>query len=81
MSLTAKSSMETAEKEKTHLHRKRAFSAFRRCIGFGESIDKEKVSANMAEGIIEIKLPKLEPKPEKETKKDGTSTTPFFPYS
>ena len=69
LSLTAKSDVETEEKGKTYLHRERAFSTFRRRIGFGESIDTEKVSANMAEGILEIKLPKLEPKREKKTKK------------
>jgi HSP20 family molecular chaperone IbpA len=51
------------------LHRERAFSTFRRRIGFGESIDTEKVSASMAEGVLEIKLPKLEAKPKKKTKK------------
>jgi HSP20 family protein len=69
LSLTARSNMETEEKGKTYLHRERAFSMFRRRIGFGERIDTEKASANMAEGILEIKLPKLEPKPEKKTKK------------
>jgi HSP20 family protein len=69
LSLTAKSTAETVERGKTYLHRERAFSTFRRRIGFGESIDTEKVSANMAEGILEIKLPKLEPKPEKKPKK------------
>jgi HSP20 family protein len=67
--LTAKSEVEKEERGKTYLHRERAFSTFRRRIGFGESIDTEKVSANMAEGILEIKLPKLEPKPEKKPKK------------
>jgi len=69
LSLTAKSEVETEERGKTYLHRERAFSMFRRRIGFGESIDTEKVSASMAEGILEIKLPKLEPKPEKKPKK------------
>jgi HSP20 family protein len=67
--LTARSGVETEEKGKTYLHRERAFSTFRRRIGFGQSIDTEKASANMAEGILEIKLPKLEPKSEKKTKK------------
>jgi HSP20 family protein len=67
--LTAKSEVEMEEKGKTYVHRERAFSTFRRRIGFGESIDIGKVSANMAEGILEIKLPKLEPKPEKKRKK------------
>jgi HSP20 family protein len=69
LSITAKSSVETEEKGKTYVHRERAFSTFRRRIGFGERIDTEKASANMAEGILEIKLPKLEPKTEKKTKK------------
>jgi HSP20 family protein len=69
VSLTAKSEVEAEERGKTYLHRERAFSMFRRRIGFGESIDTEKVSASMAEGVLEIKLPKLEPKPEKKTKK------------
>jgi HSP20 family protein len=67
--LIAGSDVETEEKGKTYLHRERAFSTFRRRIGFGQSIDTEKASASMAEGILEIKLPKLEPKPEKKTKK------------
>jgi len=69
LSLNAKSTVEKEEKGKTYLHRERAFSTFRRYIGFAESIDTEKVSASMTEGILEIELPKLEPKPEKETKK------------
>jgi len=69
VSLTARSEVETEARGKTYLHRERAFSTFRRRIGFGESIDTEKVSASMAEGILEIKLPKLEPKPKKKLKK------------
>ena len=52
-----------------HHDRERAFSTFRRSIGFAESIDTEKVSASMSEGILEIKLPKLELKPEKKRTK------------
>jgi HSP20 family protein len=69
LSLTAKSEVEKEEKGKTYLHRERAFSTFRRYIGFAESIDREKVSASMNEGILEIKLPKLELKPEKKRAK------------
>jgi HSP20 family protein len=69
VSITAKSEVEAEERGKTYLNRERAFSTFRRRIGFGESIDIEKVSASMAEGVLEIKLPKLEPKPKKKTKK------------
>ena len=69
LSLTAKSDVEKEEKGKTYLHRERAFSTFRRYIGFAETIDTEKVSASMNEGVLEIKLPKQAPEPEKERKK------------
>ena len=69
LSLTAKSDVEKEEKGKTYLHRERAFSTFRRHIGFAESIDTGKVSASMNEGILEVKLPKLEFKPEKKRAK------------
>jgi HSP20 family protein len=69
LSLAAKSTVEKEEKDKTYLHRERVFSTFRRYIGFAEDINTEKVSANMVDGILEIRLPKLEPKPEKKRKK------------
>jgi len=67
--LTATSGMQKEEKGKTYLHRERAFSTFHRHVGFSENIDTEKVSANMAEGILEVKLPKLESGAEKKTRK------------
>jgi len=69
LSLTAESNVEKEEKGKTYLHRERAFSTFRRNFGFAESIDTKKVSASMAEGILEIKLPKLERRSERKTKR------------
>src|SRR5882762_11329858 len=65
LSLAADSDVEKGEQGKTYLHRERAFSTFRRKIGFAESIDAEKVSASMSEGILAIRLPKLEPRSEK----------------
>ena len=69
LSLTAKSDVEKEEKGRTYLHRERAFSTFRRYIEFAETIDTEKVSASMNEGILEVRLPKLELKPEKKRTK------------
>jgi HSP20 family protein len=69
LSLTAKSEVEREEKGQNYLHRERAFSTFRRYIGFAEGVDTGKVSASMADGILEVKLPKLEPEPEKERRK------------
>jgi len=69
LSLAAESNVETEEKGKTYLHRERAFSTFRRNIGFAESIDTGKVSASMTEGILEVKLPKLERRSERKTRR------------
>jgi len=69
LSLTAKSDIEREEKGQNYLHRERAFSTFRRYIGFAESVDTGKVSANMVDGVLEVKLPKLEPEPEKKRRK------------
>ena len=69
LSLTARSDVQKEEEGKTYLHRERAFSTFHRHIGFGESIDTGKVSAQMAEGILEMKLPKLGSRSERETRK------------
>ena len=69
LSLAAESNVETEEKGKTYLHRERAFSTFRRNIGFAESIDTKKVTASMAEGILEVKLPKLERRSERKTRR------------
>ena len=63
--LNAKSDVVTEEKGKTYLHRDRAVSTFHRHIGFAESVDTEKSSARMVEGVLEVRLPKLGPRPEK----------------
>src|SRR6266516_2046156 len=68
LSLSAESDVQKEEKWKTYLHRERAFSTLRRNIGFAESIDAEKASASMSEGILAITLPKLEPRAEKKTR-------------
>jgi HSP20 family protein len=69
LSLTAKSDVESEEKGKTYLHRERAYSSFRRYIGFAEAIDAGKVSATIVDGVLEVKLPKLEPEPERKKRK------------
>jgi HSP20 family protein len=69
LSLTAKSNVETEDKGRNYLHRERAYSTFRRYIGFAEAVDTGKVSASMADGVLEVKLPKLEPEPEKKRRK------------
>ncbi len=75
LSLAAESDVEKEAKGKTYLHRERAFSTFRRKIGFAESVDMGKVSASMAEGILEVKLPKLKQRPEKKTRRITLKTS------
>jgi HSP20 family protein len=67
--LTAKSSVESEEKGINYLHRERAYSTFRRYIGFAEGVDTVKVSASITDGVLEVILPKLEPEPEKKKRK------------
>jgi HSP20 family protein len=69
LSLTAKSDVESEEKGRNYLHRERTYSTFRRYIGFAEAVDTGKVMASMADGVLEVKLPKLEPEPEKKRRK------------
>ncbi len=69
LSLTAKSEVENEEKGRNYLHRERAYSTFRRYIGFAESVDTGKASATMTDGVLEVKLPKLEPEPETKRRK------------
>src|SRR5256712_3759430 len=69
LSLAAESNVENEEKGKTYLHSERPLATFRRNIGFAESIDTQKVSASMAEGILEVKLPKLERRSERKTRR------------
>ena len=67
--LIAKSDVESEEKGKTYLHRERAYSSFRRYIGFAEAVDAGKVSATIVDGVLEVKLPKLAPEPLKKKRK------------
>ena len=67
--LIAKSDVESEEKGKTYLHRERAYSSFRRYIGFAEAVDAGKVSATIVDGVLEVKLPKLVPEPERKKRK------------
>jgi DNA-binding response OmpR family regulator len=68
LSLIAKPNVEE-EKGKTYLQKEISRDVFRRYIGFAEGIDIEKVSANISEGMLEVKLTKLDRNPEKQRRK------------
>jgi len=68
-SIRAKMEVEKEDKKKNYLHRERAYSAFERSIAFPEEVDPTKAEGTMKEGVLELKVPKKEPKPEVKARK------------
>ncbi len=60
---------EKENKRKNYLHRERAYSSLQRFIAFPEEVDPSKVEGSMKEGVLELKVPKKEPKPEEKPRK------------
>lgn len=69
MSIRAKKETEKEDKQKNYLHRERAYSSFERSISFPEEVDPQKAEGRMNNGVLELKVPKKEPKPETKTRK------------
>jgi HSP20 family protein len=46
------------------MHRERAYSAFERTITLPEEVIPSKCEGEMKDGVLELKIPKREPKPE-----------------
>jgi HSP20 family protein len=69
MSVRAKKESGSEDKKKNYLHRERAFSAFERSISFPEEVDPAKAEGIMKEGILDLKVPKKEPRPESKPRK------------
>jgi HSP20 family protein len=49
---------------KNYLHRERAYSAFERIVEFPEEVNPSKVEGSMKDGVLQLNIPKKEPKPE-----------------
>jgi HSP20 family protein len=69
MTIRAKREEKKEEKNKNYLHRERAYSAFERSLAFPEEVDAGKAEGSMKEGILELRVPKKEPTPEKKPRK------------
>jgi HSP20 family protein len=69
MSIRAKKSTVTEDKKKNYLHRERAYSSFERAVSFPEEIDPAKAEGKMDNGVLELKIPKKEPRPEAKPRK------------
>ena len=60
---------EKETKRKNYLHRERAYSSMQRFVTFPEEVAPDKVEGIMKEGVLELKIPKKEPKPEEKPRK------------
>ena len=69
MTIRAKKETEKEDKKKNYLHRERAYSAFERSVSFPEEVDPSKAEGKMNNGILELKIPKKEPRPEAKSRK------------
>jgi HSP20 family protein len=69
VSIRAECKEEKEEKKKSYLHRERAYSAMERYVAFPEEVSPDKVEGSMKEGVLELCVPKREPKPEEKPKK------------
>ena len=57
------------QEEETYICKERACKSFYRYIDLPEEVKVEDVNANLADGILEVKLPKKTPKPQKPKRK------------
>lgn len=69
LAIRAECREEKEDKRKNYLHRERAYSSLQRFIAFPEEVDPSKVEGSMKDGILELKVPKKEPKPEEKPRK------------
>jgi len=60
---------EEKEEKKNYLHRERAYSSLQRMIAFPEEVVPSKAEGSMKDGLLEVKVPKKEPKPEEKPHK------------
>lgn len=64
LSLRAEKNGEKEQRGKNFLHRERAYSVFFRTIAFPEEVNPTGVEGTMKDGVLELRIPKREPKPE-----------------
>jgi HSP20 family protein len=69
LAIKAECKTEKETERKNYLHRERAYSSLQRFVAFPEEVDPSKVVGTMKEGVLELKVPKKEPKPEEKPRK------------
>jgi HSP20 family protein len=60
----AEKKSEEEEKSENYLHRERYYTSAERLVNFPEEVDPSKVEGTMENGVLQLKLPKKEQKPE-----------------
>ena len=58
------------DKHEHYLRREFSYSNYQQCYTLPEDADREKISAKVADGVLEIQIPKLTPKEEAKTTKN-----------
>ena len=70
ISAETKEEKKEEDEKKGYIRRERRYSKFYRRIPLPQPVDSEKVEAELKDGVLTVRLPKISP-PEKKTKKVG----------
>ncbi|HWQ65819.1 MAG TPA: Hsp20/alpha crystallin family protein, partial [Methanospirillum sp.] len=63
ISIRAHKDEKSESQEKNYLHRERYYSSWKRDIRFPEEVNPERAEGTMKDGILQLSIPKREPKP------------------
>ena len=69
LQIKAQKKTETEEKRKNHMCKERTYSAFERTVTFPEQVVPSKCDCEMKNDVLELTIPKRDPKPEEEMTK------------
>jgi HSP20 family protein len=67
--LKAEKKTQTEEKQHNYLHHERVYSTFERTVAFPEEVIPSQVEGTMKDGLLELRIPKKEPRPEEKMTK------------
>ena len=70
ISMEKKTENKEEKKDGRYLRREFSYSNYQQCYTLPEDADREKISAKVADGILEVEIPKLTPKEEAKTTKN-----------
>jgi HSP20 family protein len=62
LEISAESETEEEEKDKNYLRRERSVSRYYRCMDLPDEVKTDKIEAKLEKGVLEVTLPKKEPK-------------------